>query len=79
MDGYECSLVFRYLGIEVHAFHAHQFEVFIHKGSTQLVGGQLDAEEEGGSRLGLEHVFLSSAVERRNEGEKGERVRLKRF
>ena len=78
-DGYECSLVFRYLGIEVYALHAHQLEVFIHKGSTQLVGGQLDAEEEGGSRLGLEHVFLSSAVERRNEGEKGERVRLKRF
>ena len=51
------SLIFRYLGVEIDALHTHQLEIFIHKGSTQLVGRQLYAEEEGRSRHRLEHVF----------------------
>lgn len=44
--GWEYSLVFRYLGVEIDALNAHQLKVVIHKGGTQLVGGQLYAEEE---------------------------------
>lgn len=55
--GWEYSLVLRYLGVEIHAFHAHQLKIVVHEGSTQLVSRQLNTEEEGGSRLGLEHGF----------------------
>ena len=64
----ERSLVFRYLGVKIHALHTHQLEIIIHQGSAQLVSRQLDTEEEGGSRLGLEHDLRSPTVERGKEG-----------
>lgn len=51
------SLVLWHFGVKIHAFHTHQLKIVIHEGGAQLVSRQLNTEEEGGSRLGLEHVF----------------------
>ena len=68
--GCECLLILRYLCVKIDTLHTHQLEIVIHESSTQLVGRQLDTEEEGGSRLGLEHVLRSPAAG--GEGGEGE-------
>jgi hypothetical protein len=51
------SLVLWPLRVEIHALHTHQLKIVIHEGSAQLVGRQLNTEEEGGSRLGWSMSF----------------------